>query len=557
MNRRAFLKSASLGAATFVIADRAKVAPALARPNILYVMGDDHCATSIGAYGSRLAPLDPTPVIDTLAREGMRFDRCFCVNSICTPSRANILTGQYSQANGVLTLSGHLPPEKQYLPKLMKEAGYSTAIVGKWHLVDEPQFDYYKVLPGQGVYFDPQFHETGQGTYPKNLVKTTGYVADLTTEAALDWLEHRDKTKPFFLCVHFKAPHEPWSYPDRYAQWLEGVEIPYPDNMFTRGNHGSIATRGDQDELIHYIGSSVGRRNVFRTRMSKSVKDAKITDEEALKQSYQEYLHRYLRSAKGNDDNLRYLLYYLTSEGILDDTVICYTGDQGMWLGEHDYIDKRWMYEESMRMPLLIRYGRAVKPGSTTDALINNTDFAPTLLDFAGVPTPKYMHGRSFRSILESGQEPADWREATYYRYWMHLSSHYNPAHFGLRTKAYKLIFFYGINYKDPGIPTPPGWEFYDLEKDPEEMNNAYDDPAYASIIAELKENLLALREKYGETDEKYPAIQAIIDAHWSTTDASRAEAVRVSHEAKKQFDDVVAAKKSPKPKKPKVESKK
>ncbi|MCX7012964.1 MAG: sulfatase, partial [Candidatus Sumerlaeota bacterium] len=529
-----------------------------ARPNILYVMGDDHCATAIGAYGSRLAKLNPTPVIDTLARDGMRFDNCFCVNSICTPSRANIITGQYSQANGVLTLGGHLPAEKQYLPKLMKEAGYSTAIVGKWHLSDEPQFDYYKVLPGQGVYFNPQFHETGQGRYPNNLVKTTGYVVDLTMDAALNWLQRRDKTQPFFLCVHFKAPHGPWSYPDRYASWLEDVEIPYPDSLFTQGNHGSIATRGDHDELIHYLGSSVGRRNVLRNQAGKTAKGANVSDEEALKMCYQDYLHRYLRCAKSNDDNLKRMLDYLAGEGVLDDTVICYTGDQGMWLGEHDYIDKRWMYEESMRMPFLVRYPRSVAARSRTDALVNNTDFAPTLLDFAGVATPDYMHGRSFRGILETGQEPADWRDATYYRYWMHLSSHYNPAHFGVRAKRYKLIFFYGVNYKGGGIPTPPGWEFYDLEKDPEEMNNAYGDPAYASVIADLKQKILALREKYGETDNNYPAIQAIIDKHWNTTDETRAEAVRISHEAKKQFEQLAAMRreKGKKPREPKAEAK-
>jgi len=545
VDRRDFLRTIGLGGAALTLGAPVTPSPRPARPNILYVMGDDHCATAIGAYNSRLAKLNPTPVIDTLAREGMLFENCFCVNSICTPSRANIMTGQYSQANGVLTLGGHLPPEKQYLPKLMKEAGYTTAIVGKWHLADEPaNFDWYLVSPGQGVYFDPTFHEKGKGQYPKNLVKTKGYATDVMTDAALDWLKRRDKSKPFFLCLHFKAPHQPWQYPDRYKDWLADVEIPYPDSLFSQGQHGSIATRGDHDELIHYLGSSVSRRNVLHNLAPKPAKSdgAKLSDEEALKLSYQDYLKRYLRSAKGNDDNLKRMLDYLKSEGALDDTVVSYTGDQGTWLGEHDYIDKRWMYEESMRMPFIVRYPRTVKPGSRTDALVNNTDFAPTILDFAGVARPFFMHGRSFRSILETGKEPADWRDATYYRYWMHLASHYNPAHFGLRTKRYKLIFFYGVDYKgNGGIHTPPGWEFYDLEKDPKEMNNAYDNPAYSSVIADLKKKLLALRKQYGETDAKYPAIQAIIDAHWNTTGASRAEAVRISHEAKNQFEQLKA----------------
>ena len=543
MDRRAFLRTGGLGGAALALAGADKAATRPARPNILCIMGDDHCATAIGAYGSPLAKLNPTPVIDGLAREGMLFENCFCVNSICTPSRANILTGQYSQANGVLTLNGHLPPERQYLPKLMKEAGYATAIVGKWHLGDEPtHFDYYKVLPGQGQYFDPPFHEKGRGKYPHNLVKTKGYCDDLTMDAALEWLRRRDKTRPFFLCLHFKAPHGPWSYPPRYESWLKNVEVPYPDSLFTQGGHGSIATRGDHDELIHYIGFSVGRRNVLHNEMSKDARDPQLSDEEALKKSYQDYLKRYLRAARSNDDNLRRVTDYLRTDGILDDTVISYTSDQGMWLGEHDYADKRWMYEESMRMPFIVRYPRAVKAGSRTDALVNNTDFAPTILDFAGVATPSFMHGRSFRGILETGKPPAGWRDATYYRYWMHLATTYNPAHFGIRTKQYKLIFFYGINYRgDGGIQTPPGWEFYDLEKDPEEMNNAYGDPSYAAIIADLKRRLLALREQYGETDKNYPAIQAIIDRHWNTTGASRAEAVRISHEARRRFEQLRA----------------
>ena len=513
-------------------------------PNILYIMADDHTTQAIGAYGGRLASLNPTPTIDKLAREGMRFDRVFCVNSICSPSRASILTGQYSQTNGVLWLEQPLPPDKQYLPKLMHEAGYTTAIVGKWHLESEPAaFDYYKVLPGQGKYFNPDYYEKDKGTYPKNIVHSTGHETDIVTDSALDWFKHRDKTKPFFFCLHFKAPHGNYQNAPRYSQYLENVDIPYPDSLFNDGNHGSICTKGDHDELIHYLGSSIGRRNVFRNMLSldRLKADSPLSDDDLKKASYQNYLKKYLRCVKGVDDNLKRVFDYLQSEGLMDNTVIVYTADQGLWLGEHDYGDKRWMYEESMRMPFIIRYPPAIKPGTTSDALINNTDFAPTLLDFAGIPTPSYMQGHSFKSILETGKTPADWRTATYYRYWMHLAHHMNPAHFGIRTNRYKLIFFYGVRPDGGGVQTPPGWEFYDLNKDPQEMDDRYDDPQYATVIAGLKVQLRQLREQYGETDAKYPAVQKIVDEFWDTTDKTRAAAVQISHKAKATFDSMRA----------------
>ena len=243
--------------------------------------------------------------------------------------------------------------------------------------------------------------------------------------------------------------------------------------------------------------------------------DQSLPYKEYTRQAYQRYLKKYLRCIKGVDDNVGRLLDYLETEGILDDTVIMYTSDQGMMLGEHDYIDKRWMYEESLRMPFLVRYPKMVKGGSRSDEIINNTDFAPTILELAGVATPDYMQGRSFVPILRV-ETPADWPKATYYRYWMHMAHHDNPAHFGVRTKDYKLIFFYGRNYKRGGPkPTRPGWELYDLKEDPHEMNNLYGDPKYAKVVRELKAELKRLREKFGETDRKYPQIQKIIDQYW------------------------------------------
>jgi uncharacterized sulfatase len=257
--------------------------------------------------------------------------------------------------------------------------------------------------------------------------------------------------------------------------------------------------------------------------------DPEIPDPEYTHLAYQEYLKRYLRCVKGVDDNVGRIFDYLEENGLMDNTVIIYTGDQGFMLGEHDYIDKRWMYEESMRMPFLVRYPRKIKPGTRTDAIINNTDFAPSIIELAGGSDPDYMQGESFRSILETGVEPENWKQATYYRYWMHMAHrHANPAHFGIRTKQYKLIFFYGRYYKDTGVPanlegwgnryafeTPPGWEFYDLGKDPFEMDNRYADPAYREIITGLKEQLRELRHELDEGDEKYPHIQDVIDANW------------------------------------------
>ena len=513
------------------------------KPNILYIMSDDHTSQAFGVYGSRLAALDPTPNIDRIAKEGMLFENCFCTNSICTPSRATILTGQYSQTNGVLDLDGSLLPENQHLAKEMHALGYETAMIGKWHLKELPEaFDYYNVLHGQGSYFDPVLEETGcpddqvveirsgERLRSEKGVQYEGHSSDVITDITLEWLRNkRDKSKPFFLMHHFKAPHDMFEFAPRYADYLENTEIPEPASMYYNANNGSVATRGENDELIHDIGSSIGHRNIIRNMGMHMDIDQSIPDPEYTHLAYQEYLKRYLRCVKGVDDNVKRIFDCLEEEGLMDNTVIIYTGDQGFMLGEHDYIDKRWMYEESMRMPFLVRYPKKVEAGSRTDAIINNTDFAPTIIEMAGGNVPEYMQGRSFKAILETGSEPESWPQATYYRYWMHMAHrHANPAHFGIRTKDYKLIFFYGRYYKDSGenaniegwgsrysFRTPPGWEFYDLGKDPFEMDNRYGDPAYSVIIADLKEQLKELRRDLNEGDEKYPFIEEIIDQNW------------------------------------------
>lgn len=532
LTRRGFLRTAGVVGltATVLRRARARTQPTTAKPNILFIMSDDHCAQAIGAYGSRLAKLNPTPTLDRLAAEGMLFEQAFCTNSICTPSRACIMTGQYSQANGVLTLDETLPPEKHYLAIEMKKAGYQTAMIGKWHLVAEPaHFDYYKVLPGQGKYFDPAFHEKGRGDWPKNTVQHQGHSTDVITDLALEWLDRAPTDKPFFLMLHYKAPHDMFEHAERYASYLEDVEIPEPESLYEQPQFGSVATRGPDDSLVHRIGTSVSKRHPVRNYGGDFKVDPNLPDREYTHQAYQIYLKKYLRCVKGIDDNLARLFARLRQQNLMDNTVILYTGDQGFMLGEHDYIDKRWMYEESMRMPLIIRYPPEIKAGARTDLLVNNTDFAPTMLELAGVQYPRYMQGRSFAAAL-SGEEPEDWRKATYYRYWMHLTHHDVPAHFGVRTRRYKLIFYYGLalpQYRGRKSmtwlaksflvePTPPGWEFYDLQADPRELVNQYRNPAYREVIAELKNELRRIRAELNETDERYPDFQKVIDEHWN-----------------------------------------
>ncbi len=429
----------------------------------------------------------------------------------------------------------------------MNRLGYETAMIGKWHLKDAPEaFDYYNVLYGQGSYFDPILYEKGSTEtveIKRGKTKETrpghqyrGHSSDVITDQTLKWLKNRDNSKPFFLMHHFKAPHDMFQFAPRYADYLEATEIPEPASLYNNRNNGSVATRGTNGVMIPHIGSSVSHRNQNRNMGQHMKIDQSIPDPQYTHLAYQEYLKRYLRCVKGVDDNVKRLFEYLDQEGLMDNTIIVYTGDQGFMLGEHDYIDKRWMYEESMRMPFLVRYPEMIEAGTRTDAIINNTDFAPTLLELAGGDKPDYMQGRSFKAILETGKEPKGWQDATYYRYWMHMAhAHANPAHFGVRTKEYKLIFYYGCDYikrfKDSDWPdnkslpfttkrpleywTPPAWELYDLKNDPFEMNNLYGQPGYETTTAHLKDRLKELRTELDETDEDYPHIQAIVDQYW------------------------------------------
>jgi len=500
-------------------------ASAPTRPNILYIMSDDHAAHAIGAYGGRLAGLNPTPTIDRLAREGMRMENVFCTNSICTPSRATIMTGQYSHRNGIKTLEGTLPAERQTLAVEAGKAGYETAVIGKWHLQAEPgAFDYYCVLPGQGSYFNPIFHAhpatpaiappalkrelpRSLGTWPDNTFRVSAYdnihADDAITDLSIAWLKNRRaKDKPFFLLHHFKGPHDNFENAERYDFLYEDATIPEPESLRARDRHGP--------EGQPLYGTSISKRNQRRNMGHHMFVDPALSDEQYTTVSYERYIKKFLRTVRGVDDNIGRLLAHLEATGELDNTIIIYTSDQGFMLGEHDYIDKRWMYEESLRMPFIVRYPKSVPAGSTSTAIVNNVDFAPTLLDFAGARPPASMQGRSFRPMLEGKPAPADWPTATYYRYWMHFAHHDNPAHYGIRTADHKLIFFYGLPLDAKGAvnkPTPPYWELYDLRQDPKEMRNVYSSPEYAMVRRDLQERLHHLKAQVGDTDDTYPEL--------------------------------------------------
>ena len=405
------------------------------KPNILFIMSDDHTTQAFGVYGSGLASLNPTPHIDQLAREGVTFNQVFCNNSICTPSRASIITGQYPQTNGVLDLLGRIPPERQYLPQEMSKAGYLTAMIGKWHLKEEPaSFDYYNVLPGQGRYFNPVTRDGDGGDWPENTIQHEGHSSDVITDLSLDWLRNRDKTKPFFLMHHFKAPHDMFVNARRYDSYLEDVEIPEPDNLYDQPgpNFGSASTRGHNDELVDTIGTSVSKRSNAWDLGKRLEIDESIPEPEYTSVVYQKFLKRYLRCVKGVDDNVKRLIDYLKEEGIYDNTLIIYTGDQGFFLGEHDFFDKRWMYEEAMRMPFIVRYPKTLQAGSRNDLFINNTDFAPTFIEYSGGRVPEYMQVKRFSNTLNGNNEEG--YETPPHRYWMHMARGLgNPAHFRLR----------------------------------------------------------------------------------------------------------------------------
>ncbi|MBI9017313.1 MAG: sulfatase [Phycisphaerae bacterium] len=527
INRRSFLKGSGIAVVGLtaingfseVFARRVEKAN---RPNILYIMSDDHATNAISCYGGMLKDIMPTPNIDRIAQEGVRLNSCFVSNSICTPSRAVILTGKHSHNNGVYTLHHDFDRNQQNVAKLLQKGGYNTAMIGKWHLHTEPSgFDYYNVLPGQGKYHDPFFKEKGDTWVDHNEggKQYEGYCTDVVTDITLEWLENRKKDKPFFLMCHHKAPHGLWEYAKRHENLFDGVVIPEPESLQEDLSHRSEGSREYGRNMLNLA----GRMNVTEKKKwpTGRLDTTKMDDSQKIKAAYQKYLKDYLRCIAAIDENVGRMLKYLDDEGLADDTIVIYTSDQGMFLGEHSLYDKRWMFDESLKMPFVARYPKEIKQATVNDDMITNVDFAETFLDYASLDIPKDMQGRSFRWNL-AGKTPSNWPNDMYYRYWMQFEGSKVPAHYGIRTRRYKLIFYYGLPLLDKGNTagwvTKPGWEFYDLKKDPHELKNIYGQKKYATKIKRLKKRLLNIKDRIGDGDEKYPKLMELRAKHWDWT---------------------------------------
>ncbi len=442
------------------------------RPNILFIMADDHAAHAISAYGSRV---NQTPNIDRLAKEGMRFDRMFAVNSICTPSRACILTGKYSHINGVPVFNrfdGSQPTVAKYL----QAAGYYTGMFGKWHLESDPTgFDRWTILPGQGDYFNPAFLEASG----RRVIN--GYVTDIITDLSIEFLKNRPQDKPFFLMCHHKAPHRNWQPDEKHKAMFADKVIPEPDTL-----RDDYATRGS---AIHQSTQKVLAN--LSPNDTKGPPPVGLSGDALLKWKYQRYMQDYLACVQSVDDNVGRILDYLTESGLAANTIVIYTSDQGFFLGDHGLYDKRFMYEESIRMPFLVRWPGVIQPGSSQSAMGINVDFAPTFMQAAGLPVPADMQGHSLVPLFH-GERPADWRSSWYYRYYHDPGDHNTRAHYGVRTETHKLIYFWKIDQ----------WEMYDLVKDPAELHNIHGDPAEAGTFAKLKAELYRLKKELKDDDQ-------------------------------------------------------
>jgi len=478
IDRRKFLKTIGLGAAAVGIASLYNcLGKKQVRPNILFIMTDDHAPHAMSCYGSKV---NTTPNLDRIANEGIRLDNCYCTNSICGPSRAVILTGKYSHINGFKANEGiEFDGSQPTLPKILQKNGYQTALIGKWHLGSEPTgFDYYTTLPNQGRYYAPRFIE--KGNWP-NAKEEDGYVTDIITDKTIDWLDNRDTEKPFFLMCHQKAPHRSWRPDEKHWKLFKDKHIPEPGDLLDRRVGKSDAVRSTQMEM--------------ETHMHPDDTDAYppegLAGDELTKWRYQKFMRKYLACVASVDDNVGRLLDYLDKSRLSENTIVVYTSDQGFFIGDHGFFDKRIMYEEALQMPFVMKYPKGIKSGSISTDIMINADFAPTFLEYAGIEISNDIQGRSFKSIC-SGKTPEDWRQSMYYRYYGYPDWHMVDKHYGIRTKTHKLIHFYG--YSDE-------WEFYDLQKDPTEKTNEYNNPNYQKSIAKLKTELYGLMEKY--KDEK------------------------------------------------------
>lgn len=497
------------------------------RPNIIFIMADDHASKAISCYG---AGINSTPNIDRLARQGMKFNHCYVTNSICTPSRAAILTGTHNHVNGVMTLDCKINKHMPNVAKHLRAGGYRTAMVGKWHMGEgskhEPTgFDYWSVLPGQGDYWDPQFIEqNGEKSIE------SGYVTDIITDKCLDWVTRtNDSGKPFFLMCHHKAPHRSWECDDKHKQlYTDPIRVPetYDDDYKNRAKAAKVAKMRVAEDLTYQDlglvqpdgGSRVGERVIQESGADqrKIPIDAKRlidkdtghvytfkSEEDLSVFKFQRYMQRYLRTIQSVDDNVGRMLDYLDRNNLADNTIVIYTSDQGFFLGEHGWFDKRFMYEESFQMPFLIRYPAEIAAGSVCDDIICNVDFAPTFLDFARLTMPNYMQGVSFRNLLQ-GKTPEDWQQVAYHRYWMHNDViHHARAHYGVRDRRYKLIYWYNealdVEGARPGAEDEKEWELFDCEEDPLELFNVYNEARYKDVVRDMTRLLEHKMEQIGD----------------------------------------------------------
>ena len=491
------------------------------RPNIIYIMADDHTSQAWGIYDGVLKDYVKNKNIKRLAAEGAVLNNAFCTNSICVPSRATVMTGQYSNRNGVYTLSDALSPDSVSIAKVLQANGYQTALIGKWHLKKEPAgFDHFMVMPGQGVYFDPVFktEDDWKDDGIEAGKKYPGYNTDVVTDYSIDWLKKRNQSEPFFLMVHFKATHEPFEYPDRLKDLYKDVDIPEPVSLYDFGpqtNGRSFIGQKLENLEKRWEAYQKNPKTFWTDYPGMPFSIEGLDSLQARKKIYEKFIKDYLRCGAAIDENIGRLLDYLDKAGLAKNTVVIYTADQGYFLGEHGFFDKRMMYEESSRMPFVIRYPKEIKGGIRINDIVLNEDFSALFADYAGLKKPAFIQGESFRKNLE-GNTPKNWRSSMYYRYWQNEPN--RPAHFGIRTKKYKLIFYYGQPLGMHGASketTTPAWEFYDISVDPKELHNAIHDKKYQEIIKKLKVELLKEKEKAGDSDAKYPVMQEIFSKYW------------------------------------------
>jgi len=470
-------------------------------PNILFILADDHTCQALSCYGGIFAEYAQTQHIDQLADEGMRFDYCYNTNAICSPSRATILTGKYSHRNGVYCLGQPFDSTQATFATLLQQQGYHTAVYGKWHLATTPVgFDDYKVLEVQGRYQDPQFREKGVDT----LVTHSGWSTDIIADMTIEFLRNQTQEKPFLAMCHFKGTHDPWASRPPYDTLFSDIDLPEPDNLLDTYEDRSEAARRTTLKL-----EMMNQSTYPHDRLEN------VDDMTQRRHIYQQYIKDFLRCGRVVDENVGRIMEALKASGFADNTIVIYTTDQGHFLGEHGFFSKRFMYEEAMRMPLIIRYPGIVQPGTLNSDFVVNTDFAPTLLDMAGVAIPESIQGRSIMPLLR-GETPDDWRDAVYYHYWQHILHRDVAAHYGIRTRSHKLIFYYGLPLGFTQFdPTPPEWELFDLEVDPSEMHNVYGDSSYTTKIQELKQQLLDVKQELGDTDDTYPELQAVQEQYY------------------------------------------